>query len=111
MTTSSAYLLINCEHGFEEEIIKETEGIARDCRSISLNSKSITNSKVQNAEVKIKWDGKRPSIQRLLRDFRRWLIRKRIDDIEELKKQEKKHVIYTYFKLSPHKIKKNIKAN
>jgi gas vesicle protein len=27
----------------------------------------------------------------LLQDFRRWLIQKRIDDIEELKKQEKKH--------------------
>jgi hypothetical protein len=31
------------------------------------------------------------SIQPLLRHFRRWLIQKRIDDIEELKKQEKKH--------------------
>jgi hypothetical protein len=57
----------------------------------SLNSKCIAN-KDQDAEVKIvqRWDGKRPSIQPLLRDFRRWLIRKRIDDIEELKGQEKK---------------------
>ena len=57
----------------------------------SLNSKCIPN-KVQDAEVKIvqRWDGKRPSIQPLLRDFRRWLIHKRIDDIEELKEQEKK---------------------
>jgi hypothetical protein len=57
----------------------------------SLNSKCIV--KGQDAEVKIieKWDNKRPSIQPLLRDFRRWLIQKRIDDIKELKKQEKKH--------------------
>jgi hypothetical protein len=38
-----------------------------------------------------RWDGKRSSIQPLLRDFKRWLIQKRIDDIEELKKQEKNH--------------------
>jgi hypothetical protein len=57
----------------------------------SLNSKCVT--KGQDAEVKIiqEWDGIRASIQPLLRDFRRWLIQKRIDDIEELKKQEKKH--------------------
>ena len=57
----------------------------------SLNSKCIPN-KDQDAEVKIvqRWDGKRPSIQPLRRDFRRWLIHKRIDDIEELKEQEKK---------------------
>jgi hypothetical protein len=49
-------------------------------------------SKDQCAEVKIieRWDGKRPSIQPLLQDFRRWLIQKRIDYIEELNKQEKK---------------------
>jgi hypothetical protein len=57
----------------------------------SLNSKCIGNND-QDAEVKIiqRWDGKRPSIKPMLRDFRRWLIQKRIDDIEELKKQEKK---------------------
>ena len=51
----------------------------------SLNSKCII--KEQNTEVKIiqKW------VQRLLRHFRIWLIQKRIDDIKELKKQEKKH--------------------
>ena len=55
----------------------------------------------QDAEVKImqRWDGKRPSIQPLLRDFRRWLIQKRIDDIEELKEQDKKrarfHMVVT----------------
>jgi Primase X len=56
----------------------------------TLNSKNI--NKEEEAEVKIiqRWDSKRPSIQPL-RDFRRWLIQKRIDDIEELKKQEKKH--------------------
>jgi len=55
----------------------------------SLNSKNIDKEK--DVEVKIiqKWDGSRPSIQPLLRDFRRWLIQKRIDDIEELKKQGK----------------------
>jgi hypothetical protein len=60
----------------------------------SLNSKRI--SKGQDPEVGIiqRWDGKNPSIQPLLRGFRRWLIQKRIDDIEELKKQEKKHAKY-----------------
>lgn len=58
----------------------------------SLNSKSIAD-KNKDPKVKIiqKWDGKRPSIQPLLRDFRRWLIQKRINDVAELKKQEKKH--------------------
>jgi hypothetical protein len=58
----------------------------------SLNSKCISYEN-KDPEVKIiqKWDGKRPSIQPILRDFRRWLIQKRIDDIAELKKQEKKH--------------------
>jgi hypothetical protein len=52
----------------------------------SLNSKCIPN-KDQDAEVKIvqRWDGKRLFIRPLLRDFRRWLIQNRIDDIEELK--------------------------
>jgi Primase X len=61
----------------------------------SLNSKCIPN-RGEYAKVKIiqRWDGKRPSIQPILRDFRRWLIQKRIDDIEELKKQDKKHVKY-----------------
>jgi hypothetical protein len=55
----------------------------------SLNSKYLT--KGEDAEVKIiqKWDGMRPSIHPLLRDFRRWLIQKKIDSFEELKKQEK----------------------
>jgi hypothetical protein len=58
----------------------------------SLNSKCLAN-KNKDPEVKIiqKWDGKRPSIQPLLKDFRRWLIQKRINDTAELKKQEKKH--------------------
>jgi len=58
----------------------------------SLNSKCIPN-KEQDGEIRIiqKWDSKRPPIQPLLRDFRRWLIQKRIDDMEELKMQEKNH--------------------
>jgi hypothetical protein len=58
----------------------------------SLNSKCII-TKEQDAEIKIiqRWDGKRPPIQPLLPDFRRWLIQKKIDYIEELKRQEKKH--------------------
>ena len=36
-----------------------------------------------------KWDSVRPSIQPLLREFRRWLIQKKIDSLEEAKKQEK----------------------
>jgi Primase X len=57
----------------------------------SLNSKCIV--KGQDAEVKViqKWDNKRPPIQPLLPHFRRWLIQKRIDNIEELKKLEKRH--------------------
>jgi hypothetical protein len=57
----------------------------------SLNSKCITTG--QDARVKIvqKWDGHRTSIHSLLRYFRIWLIQKRIDDMEELRKQEKKH--------------------
>ena len=59
----------------------------------SLNSKCIV--KKQDAEVKViqKWDNKRPSIQPLLRHFKRWLSQKRIDDIEELRKQEKRFQI------------------
>jgi hypothetical protein len=55
----------------------------------SLNSKCI--AKGVDAEVKIiqNWDGARPPIQSMLREFRRWLIQKRIDDMEQLKKQEK----------------------
>ncbi len=66
----------------------------------SLNSKCI--SKEQEPEVRTieEWDRKRPSIKPLLRDFRRWLIQKRIDDIEELKKQEKKHAKF-HMILSP----------
>ena len=58
----------------------------------SLNSKCVIKGQ-DAAEVKIiqKWDGIRPPMQRLLRHFRIWLIQKRIDDIEELKKQEKRH--------------------
>jgi hypothetical protein len=54
-----------------------------------LNSKCVT--KGEDAEVKTaqKWDGSRPSIQPMLREFRRWLIQKKIDAFEELKKQEK----------------------
>jgi len=58
----------------------------------SLNSKCI--SKAEDAEVQIiqKWDGVKPSIQPMLREFRRWLIQKKIDSFEELKKQEKFHI-------------------
>jgi hypothetical protein len=58
----------------------------------SLNSKCISNEN-KDPQVKIiqKWDGKRPSIQTLLRHFRRWLIQKRINDIAQLKKRARKH--------------------
>ena len=60
----------------------------------SLNSKCIINKGevTVDPEVRIiqKWDGKRPSILPLLRDFRRWLIQKRIDEAVELKKQSEK---------------------
>jgi hypothetical protein len=61
----------------------------------SLNSKCIVKQGVHeklDPEVKIiqKWDSNRSSIQPLLGYFRRWLIQKRFDDIEELKKQEEK---------------------
>jgi hypothetical protein len=56
---------------------------------LSLNSKCV--AKGQDAEVKViqKWDGHRPPIQPVLREFRRWLIQKKIDVFEELKKQGK----------------------
>src|SRR5215212_8378228 len=54
----------------------------------SVNSKCIAKG---DAEVKIiqRWNGSRSSIQPMLREFRRWLIQKKIDDIEELKNREK----------------------
>ena len=57
----------------------------------SLNSKCVI--KGEDAEVNIiqKWDSTRPSIQPLLIPFKTWLTQKRIDDMEELKKQEKKN--------------------
>jgi Primase X len=57
--------------------------------SWSLNSKCVATG--QDAEVKViqKWDGSRPPIQPMLREFRRWLIQKKIEAFEELKKQEK----------------------
>jgi hypothetical protein len=70
----------------------------------SLNSKSI--AKEQDAEVKIiqKCDGVRPLVQPLLRPFRIWLTQKRIDDMEQLKKQERKHVKFrmTVSKIQQH---------
>jgi hypothetical protein len=48
----------------------------------SLNSKCIENENELGVAIIQKWDGKRPHIQPLLRDFRRWLIQKRIDDID-----------------------------
>jgi Primase X len=56
----------------------------------SLNSKCLVKEQEAKVKVRQKWDDKRPPILPLLRDFRRWLIQKRIDDIEVLKKQEKK---------------------
>jgi hypothetical protein len=55
----------------------------------SLNSKCVT--KGQDAEVKIiqKWDDGRHSIQPLLGHFKIWLIQKKIDDMEQLKKRTK----------------------
>jgi hypothetical protein len=64
----------------------------------SLNSKCIGNENNREITIIQRWDGKRPHIQPFLRDFRRWLIQKRIDDIEELKKREKKtafHMVVT----------------
>jgi hypothetical protein len=76
----------------------------------SLNSKCILK-KEQNAEVKIvqKWDGKNPYIGPLLRDFRRWLIQKRIDDIEDLKRREKKIARYNMITTSRNQPTNNIK--
>ena len=50
----------------------------------TLNSKCIITNE-QDAEVKIiqKWSDQRPSIISILRDFRRWLIQKRIDVLED----------------------------
>jgi hypothetical protein len=61
----------------------------------SLNSKYIVkdgDGEKLDPEVKIiqKWDCNRSSIQPLLGHFRTWLIQKRFDDVEKLKKQEEK---------------------
>jgi hypothetical protein len=76
----------------------------------SLNSKCILN-KEQDSEVKIvqKWDGKRPYIRPLLRDFRRWLIQKRIDDIEESRIREKRNARFHMIVTSKDQATNNIK--
>jgi hypothetical protein len=57
----------------------------------SLNSKNVDKEKYAVVKIIQKWDNMRSSIQPLLRDFKRWLIQKKIDDMEQLKKQEEKH--------------------
>ena len=57
----------------------------------SLNSKCIAEGRDAWVKIIQRWDSIRPSIQPLLRDFKRWIIQKKIDDIKELKKQEEKH--------------------
>ncbi|MGA9151787.1 MAG: DNA primase noncatalytic subunit PriX, partial [Candidatus Nitrosopolaris sp.] len=56
-----------------------------------------------------KWDGKRPPILPLLRDFRRWLIQKRIAGIVELKRREKKIARYHMIITSRNQPTNNIK--
>ena len=58
----------------------------------SYNSKFISNNaSLENACVKIMeyWDGNRPSIKYLLRDFRRYLINQKIKELNQLNKRKK----------------------
>src|SRR5262249_44738746 len=49
-----------------------------------------TNSKcIQRVKVIQEWDGHRPKIDNLLRDFRRYLIQKKIDKVLKVKKIRK----------------------
>jgi hypothetical protein len=80
-------------HGYRKFYKSRAEQVMKPANvevTMGHDLKCVAKSRL-DAEVKTiqKWDGSRPSIQPLLRDFRRWLIQKRIDDVEELKKQEK----------------------
>jgi len=75
----------------------------------SLNSKCIENENNRQISIIQKWDGKRPPILPLLRDFRRWFIQKRIDGIEELKRREKKVARYHMIITSRNQSTNNIK--
>ena len=55
----------------------------------SLNSKCVTKGEDSEVNIIQRWNGSRPPIQPMLREFRRWLIQKKIYAFEELKKQEK----------------------
>ena len=57
----------------------------------TLNAKSTTDiGRTVTTRVKViqRWDGKRPSIQPLLKHFRTWLMQKRVDDTQETSKQK-----------------------
>ena len=59
----------------------------------SFNSKLISNQIcLENSQVKIiqKWNGKRPSIKYLLRDFRRYMINQKINELKQQQKQRTK---------------------
>jgi len=61
----------------------------------SLNSKFLLNEEsVKRAQIKIiqKWDGKKPSIKYLLRDFRRFLIDQKVKEVNNQRKIEKRLV-------------------
>lgn len=75
----------------------------------SLNSKCIGNENDRQISIIQKWDGKRPPILPLLRDFRRWLIQKRIAGIVELKRREKKIARYHMIITSRNQPTNNIK--
>ena len=75
----------------------------------SSNSKCIDNGTDPQISIIQKWDGIRPPIMPLLRDFRRWLIQKRIDGIEELKRREKKIARYRMIITSRNQPTNNIK--
>ncbi|MGD1837092.1 MAG: DNA primase noncatalytic subunit PriX [Nitrososphaeraceae archaeon] len=57
----------------------------------SYNSKFISNKFLEKSQVKIiqEWNGKRPSMKYLLRDFRRYLINQKIYELKQEKKNKK----------------------
>ena len=55
----------------------------------SLNLKCLAKEDYSEVKIIQRWDGSRPSIQPMLREFRRWLIQKKIEAFEQLQKQEK----------------------
>ena len=68
---------------FAEEFLTNKKGDPQHNPSVNscfVRIPGTINSKCgQEVKIRQRWDGQRPAIQYLLRDFRRWLIKKRIE--------------------------------